>query len=123
MDRDEIKEFLALMTRLAVAMEEQAKHQQEFNEMARQQHIESQARSAKWEQIQIQWREENVQREMARQEASNKRDAELFEWNQQQRALQIQREDQWHKDNLELQERLTREYLKNAVIHINLDRE
>lgn len=112
MDRDEIKEFLAIMTRLAVAMEEQAKHQQEFNEMALQHHIENQARDEEWRQIQLQWREENRHQE-----------AEMLELNQQQRALQIQREDQWHKDNLEFQERMTREYLKNASININLDRE
>lgn len=113
MDRDEIKEFLAIMTRLAVAMEEQAKHQQKFNEMALQHHIENQARDEEWRQIQLQWREENRHQE-----------AEMLELNQQQRALQIQREDQWRKENLELQTKFNESYieamLKNSAIQLKL---
>lgn len=63
MDMVHITEMLKLLNRIAVSLEDQAKHQQEMNDLCRQHNIEMNEQADTWQQLQIQWREENQARE------------------------------------------------------------
>lgn len=94
MDMIHITEMLKLLNRITVSLEDQAKHQQECNDMSRQQNAEDHRVSEEWRKLQIQWHEESQARETALHEQIN-----------QQRAEQMAREDQWRKENTEANER------------------
>ena len=111
MDFLDTQKLLALLERIAIALEEQSAHQHECNEMSKQHYAQDNNCREEWRNLQIQWHEESSQREIARQQAADKLNAEIIKQNEINRREDLARQDKWHQDQMEQAARATANYL------------